>query len=228
MKNDLACYLKLFASPLLLLSIQLAFGMEKELIHFANAKKEFESDKDKEKFDLYKSAIKEYYNSGKYDEEVKEICEKAQSYFSKLDITEESLVIFDVDDTAIRFMGCWQAETLNINIPENKIILPVLGLYEFLISKGFKVIFLTGRMNAYYDLTKKELEEAGYIGFTHLICMPDEFCVYNAHKAVGTWKFTVRQKLAQIYKIEGCIADRDLDFYRGYTGKGIKLPNYVY
>jgi len=217
----------------LMSSIHFSFGIEekndttKEIVHFMKAAEEFEIDKDQIKYELCKSYIKEYYNSEAYGNEVAVLCKEAEHYFSQLNVTEKSLIFFDVDDTAVR-SSCWEVEFLGINIPPIKSILPVLDLYKLLIAKGFNVIFITGRRDQRYEETKQELEESGYHGFVDLICMPHELWINHVRESVGLWKCSVRKELAQHYDIVGSIGDRDLDFVGGYSGKIIKLPNYLY
>ena len=199
------------------------------LKHFIEAMQEFEKDNDHTKFGLHKAQIRDYYNSNQYHNEIIEICKKAESYFNEIVPGEKSLVILDVDDTAIRHYPCYETNLLGIDEPSTKIILPVLDLYKLLIAKGFKIIFITGRSSAYHGWTKIELEEAGYIGFHDLICFPHELYQTNSSRdGVGNWKYSVREKLAQEYDIVGSIGDRDIDFFGGHSGYIVKLPNYLY
>jgi predicted secreted acid phosphatase len=48
-----------------------------------------------------KDNVKEYYESGKYDEEVKEVIKDAKEKFDKVEVRKNSVVIFDVDETAL-------------------------------------------------------------------------------------------------------------------------------
>ncbi|MDP2363291.1 MAG: hypothetical protein Q8M94_05930, partial [Ignavibacteria bacterium] len=52
-----------------------------------------------------KDIVKDYYESGKYDEEMNEVIKDAKEKFDKVEIkkstTGGSVVIFDVDDTAL-------------------------------------------------------------------------------------------------------------------------------
>ena len=49
--------------------------------------------------------VKEYYESGKFDEELDEVIDEAKSEFDKVDIKNNSVVIFDVDETALDNYG---------------------------------------------------------------------------------------------------------------------------
>ncbi len=78
----------------------------------------------------------------------------AKEKFSKVEFNDNSVVIFDVDETALNNYGLaeqmgfgyvyemnkkWNAEMKSPAIPQVK------ELYDFLLSKGAKIIFLTGR-----------------------------------------------------------------------------------
>ena len=48
-----------------------------------------------------RNLVKEYYESGKFDEELSTIIKNAKEEFERVDIKENSVVIFDVDETAL-------------------------------------------------------------------------------------------------------------------------------
>jgi len=163
--------------------------------------------------------IRRYYNYGAYEREVQKICEDAKNYFAKIPVAENSLIIFDVDDTALynlRFRA-----TTDLISPKTTAILPVLELYNYLMSKGFNIVFLTSRDNC--ERTKEELIKSGYKGFKDVICMREFDDNYTAY-----WKGKKRKLLAQTYSIVGSIADRERDFVGGNMGHRVKLPNYLY
>lgn len=163
--------------------------------------------------------IKRYYNYGGYDKDVQKICEKAIRYFSNIPVQENSLIIFDVDDTAIYNLR-FRAKTDLIK-PKTVAIVPVLKLYKYLVKRGFKIIFLTSR--DFCQDTKKELIEAGYTKFEDLICMT-EF----DDDQTATWKASKRKEISEKYVIVGSIADRERDFFDNDNGHKVKLPNYLY
>ena len=98
----------------------------------------------------------------KYSFEWEAIIEDAKEKFSKVDFRKNSVVIFDVDETALDNYGLakemgfgylyelnkkWNAE---MKAPAIK---QVKDLYDFLLSKGSKIIFLTGRNFPEYKVT---------------------------------------------------------------------------
>ena len=101
-----------------------------------------------------KNEVKEYYESGKFDEELSEVIKNAREQFQEIEFKENSVVIFDVDETVLNNFGLaelmgfgyvyemnkkWNAEMKATAIPQVK------ELYYFLIEKGAKIVFLTGR-----------------------------------------------------------------------------------
>lgn len=88
-------------------------------------------------------------------------------------------------------------------------------------ERGFKIIFLSAGDRKQLADYENELKAAGYDTYEKLILRPDA-------TPQGPWKFAQRQTLAETYDIVGCIGDLDTDFYGGYTGKIIHLPNYLY
>lgn len=164
--------------------------------------------------------IRRYYNSGAYERDVEKICKEAMTFFSKIPVKDDSLIIFDVDDTAVYNLD-FRGEATGLITPKTVAILPVLELYKYLINRGFKIIFLTGRDIC--EGTKKELIDAGYTTFLDLLCMP----VIN-DDLTASWKAEKRKQLSQKYTIVASIGDRKKDFFDNYNGHIVKLPNYLY
>ncbi|MGB5530604.1 MAG: HAD family acid phosphatase, partial [Ignavibacteriaceae bacterium] len=89
--------------------------------------------------------VKEYYESGMFDKELDTVIEEAKEEFSEVNFKENSVVIFDVDETVLNNyelaeqMGFgyvyemnkkWNAEMKAPAIPQVK------ELYDFLLSRG--------------------------------------------------------------------------------------------
>ena len=164
--------------------------------------------------------IKKYYNSGAYEKEVQQLCEDAKQYFSTITVKPNSLIIFDVDDTAVYNMR-FRAKRPDLIKPKTLALMPVFKLYNYLIDRGFKIIFLTSRDS--YETTIEDLTAAGYKDYVGIICMNDFHDDYTA-----LWKWEKRKELSKEYNIEGSIADRKRDFFDNYSGHAVKLPNYLY
>ena len=185
-----------------------------------------------------KDIVKDYYESGKYDEEMNEIIIDAKEKFNKVEIKKSasggSAVIFDVDDTALsnyevskrldfgydkKIIDDW---ILSAQLPAIK---QTKELYDYLKSKNVKLIFLTGRNFEEYDATYKNLIEQRYIGFDTLIVRN------NDQKKIKSqiFKSSVRENLTHAgYDIIGTVGDQWTDLNGPYTGIQIKVPNYLY
>lgn len=125
-----------------------------------------------------KDRVKDYYESGKYDKELDKIYSDAKSQIEKIEIKKNSAAIFDVDDTALsnyeiskrldygydyQIIQDW---VLSAKLPAIK---QTLDFYNYLKSKGVRLIFLTGRNIEEYDATYRNLVEQGYRDFDTII-----------------------------------------------------------
>jgi acid phosphatase len=178
--------------------------------------------------------VKQYYKSSKYDAEVKTIIEDAKRKFDDITFTENSVVIFDVDETALNNyelaeqMGFgyvyemnkkWNAEMKAPAIPQIK------ELYDFLLSKGSKIIFLTGRNFPEYEVTYQNLKKEGYTVFDTLITQIGDETKMKAKE----FKSSKRVWLTKIgYNIIGTVGDQWSDLEGYYHGIQVKIPNYLY
>ena len=178
--------------------------------------------------------VKEYYESGKFDKELDEVISRAKDEFSAVEFTEKSVVIFDVDETALNNYGLaelmgfgyvyemnkkWNSELKAPAIPQVK------ELYEYLIAKGSKVIFLTGRNIPEYEVTYKNLKQEGYAVFDTLITRRE-----NEYKLTATeFKSSKRVELIEMgYEIIGTVGDQWSDLEGAHYGIQVKIPNYLY
>ncbi|MGB5895379.1 MAG: HAD family acid phosphatase [Ignavibacteriaceae bacterium] len=181
-----------------------------------------------------RESVKEYYESGKFDEELNEVIREGKDKFSKIEFTENSVVIFDVDETALnnyeasKKMGYgyvyemvleWTQDAKVPAFPQVK------ELYDYLLSKGSKIIFLTARAYDEYDATYKNLTTQGYTGFDTLITKNK-----NEHEMKSVdFKTAKRDELVQIgYDILGTVGDQWSDLEGLHHGIQVKIPNYLY
>ena len=181
-----------------------------------------------------KDIVKEYYESGKYAEAINEVIKDAKEKFDNVEIKKNSVVIFDVDETALNNYSLakqmdfgyvydlnkkWNEELKAPAIEQTK------DLYFYLLNKGFKIIFLTGRNSNEYDVTYKNLIQAGYSGFDTLITQSKEDQSLKSQE----FKSKVRTELTnQGYEIAGTVGDQWTDLNGPNSGIQIKLPNYLY
>jgi predicted secreted acid phosphatase len=178
--------------------------------------------------------IKEYYTSGKFDKELTKVINEAKEKFSKVEIKKNSVVIFDIDETALNNFGLaekmgfgyvykmnkeWNAEAKTPAFSQVK------ELYDFLLSKGAKVIFLTGRNFPEYEATYKNLEYAGYTAFDTLITQIGD------EKKLGNGEFKTAKRIELTkkgYDIVGTVGDQWSDLEGQDHGIQVKIPNYLY
>lgn len=178
--------------------------------------------------------VKQYYESGKFDEELNEVIKDAKEKFSKVDFKENSVVIFDVDETALdnyelaEQMGFgyvyelnkkWNAELKAPAIPQVK------ELYDFLLSKGAKIIFLTGRNFPEYEVTYQNLKNEGYTVFDTLITQIGDEKKMKAQDFKSAKRIWLTE---QGYEIVGTVGDQWSDLEGEYHGIQVKIPNYLY
>ena len=181
-----------------------------------------------------KDIVKDYYETGKYTEEMNEVIKDAKEKFDKVEVKNNSVVIFDVDETALNNYGLakqmdfcyvydlnkkWNEELKAPAIKETQ------DLYFYLLNKGFKTIFLTARNSNEYNVTYKNLIQEGYTGFDTLITQSKEDQKLKSQE----FKSKVRTELTnQGYEIVGTVGDQWTDLNGPYSGIQIKLPNYLY
>ena len=178
--------------------------------------------------------VKEYYESGRFEEELRTVIEKARSEFERVDIKENSVVLFDVDETALdnyklaKSMGFgyvykmnkeWNAEM------KSPAIAQVKELYDFLINKDVRIIFLTGRNIPEYEVTYGNLIKEGYTEFDTLITQREHEQKMNNQD----FKSSKRKELVEKgYDIIGTVGDQWSDLEGPHHGIQVKIPNYLY
>lgn len=181
-----------------------------------------------------KDIVKDYYESGKFDIEMNEVIKEAKEKFDKVGVKNNSVVIFDVDETALnnyglaKLMGFGYVYDLNKKWNEElkaPAIEQTKDLYNYLLNKGFKIIFLTGRNSNEYDVTYKNLIQEGYTQFDTLITQSKDDQKLKAQE----FKSKTRTELTnQGYIIVGTVGDQWTDLNGPYSGIQIKIPNYLY
>jgi predicted secreted acid phosphatase len=107
-----------------------------------------------------------------------EIVAEAEEKFSTIKPEPNFAVVFDVDETTldnyevIKQIGfgfekkSWDEWVEKAKAPA---VPQVQKLYNYLVQKGFKIIFITGRKDYQYDSTFKNLKYAGFVEFDTLI-----------------------------------------------------------
>ena len=181
-----------------------------------------------------RSEVKEFYESGRYDEVLDEVIKNALEQFEKVEFKENSVVIIDVDETVLNNYGLaelmgfgyvyemnkkWNAEMKATAIPQVK------ELYNYLLAKGASIIFLTGRNIPEYEVTYENLKVEGYTVFDTLITQRE----YEYELTAQEFKSSKRKELTEEgYEIIGTVGDQWSDLNGEYHGKQVKIPNYLY
>jgi acid phosphatase len=181
-----------------------------------------------------KEAIINYHESGEYDRDVNKAIENAKKEFDKITPGKKSTVIFDVDETSIsnyqfdkewdfgyvqKYWDMWVDSAKAPAVPE------VFGLYKYLLNKGFRIIFLTGRKDYQYYSTMENLIKVGYEKFDTLIVKDKNYYDSLAVK----YKSEKRTELsAKGYHIVGTVGDQWSDLKGPYHGIQVKIPDYQY
>lgn len=183
---------------------------------------------------IAKERVQQYYEGGQFDRELDEIVADAKKKFSKVEVKPNSAVVFDVDDTALlnyaasKKMGFGYVKGMVdewVSSAEVPAIPQVKDLYDYLLDRNAKIIFLTGRFHDEYDYTFQNLVNEGFATFDTLIVRRPE----EQKLPAVEFKSNVRTALTQQgYEIVGNIGDQWTDLDGPYSGIKIKIPNYLY
>jgi hypothetical protein len=117
-------------------------------------------------------------------------------------------VVIDVDDTAIMPGDGFK---LNPNP-----VADVLEIFKELKLKGWRVTFMTARVEFAREQTEEQLLNAGFLGYDELILMPfeeseeiarQERAGVDVKELNGQWKESQRVRLSQVYDVFAVIDD---------------------
>ena len=183
---------------------------------------------------IAKDEIIKYHESGRYDEETSKVIDAAIDEFNTIYAGKSDAVIFDIDETALssyeyrkKYDFGYVPEIWDKWVSEAKApaIKEVKRLYDLLVSKDFKIIFLTGRKDYMYKSTYQNLVNQGYTKIDTLIVRsPEEYKTtaleYKSHKRTELVK--------KGYNIVGDVGDQLSDLEGPYHGIQVKIPNYQY
>ena len=183
---------------------------------------------------IAREEVKQYYKSGKFNEELDKVITEAKQKFDKAEFTDSSVVIFDVDETALDNYGLAEQMGFGYVYEMNKqwnaemkapAIKQVKELYDFLLSKGSKIIFLTGRNFYEYEVTYENLKKEGYSDFDTLITQIGDETKMKAKDFKSGKRIWLTN---QGYEIIGTVGDQWSDLEGEYHGIQVKIPNYLY
>jgi 5'-nucleotidase (lipoprotein e(P4) family) len=185
-----------------------------------------------------KEEIVSYYESGKIEKEYEKAIQKMQK---QLDLQIKNskgknnvAVVFDIDETILSnyphmkmldfgyIPELWDKWVDEAKAP---VIKPTKKLYDYLVNKNIKIIFITGRYADQYEKTKKNLNDLGIENFDTIITKSRN----GNNITTGKYKEQKREELVKKgYQIIACVGDQWSDMEGKNTGIKIKLPNYIY
>jgi acid phosphatase len=184
--------------------------------------------------DMAKAAVQNYYEKGQYDAEMKEIIDDTIDKLSKMNFTDKSLAVFDIDETILsnyphtKEIGygfnwkLWNEWLLQADAP---VIPQTKRLYDWLIDNGVNVVFITGRQYEVREATVKNLKNQGITQFVDVITRSPK----TSKMSAGVFKNYERSVLADKgYEIVINVGDQWSDFEGENNGLKVKLPNYLY
>ena len=183
---------------------------------------------------IAKDEVIKYHESGRYDKETAKVVDKAIDEFNNIESGNKNAVIFDIDETALssyeyrkKYDFGYVPEIWDnwVNEAKAPAIKEVKHLYDLLVSKDFKIIFLTGRKDYMYKATYQNLLNAGYTEFDSLIVRNS-----NEYKMTALeYKSQKRTELVKRgYNIVGDVGDQLSDLEGPDHGLQVKIPNYQY
>lgn len=190
---------------------------------------------------LAKNELRNYHDSGDYQNELNQIIQKAQKYIVQQAILNKKehspkklAIVLDIDETSLSnynsmiqrdFGGNHQQfheDVMGANTPAIK---PMLDLYKNALNHDVNVFFVTGRNESERKATEENLIKAGYIQWSGLYLRPKDY----SSKSIIPFKSSARKTITeQGYTILASIGDQYSDLKGGYAQQVFKLPNPYY
>lgn len=172
------------------------------------------------------------------------LLQEAKFFFEMIPDKDSSAVIIDVDGTALNCVPSPNKEVRvgNATWSHYPALEQVRDLYKWLVAFGFKIFFLTARLESAlspgdgYDAVVQNLQAEGYDVFEKVICIPKEERQYiekqasGSHKSSvylhGIWKETQRNKIAATYTVVGTLDDGETNLEGENTGYPVLIPSF--
>jgi hypothetical protein len=184
------------------------------------------------------SSVFGYYKSGGHDAELNAIIDEVIPYLEKIPVEKgKTAIVFDLDETLLSNVVLYE-EIADGKIAFvdstwgwwvrglNSFALPTKRLYDYVVERGFVIIFITGSDDNLQGYIAENLKRNGFDTYNEFICRPKEF--YNS--TAFEYKSYFRKKLTEEkgYNIVANAGDQYSDMGGGYSGMFIRIPNYVY
>jgi len=182
-----------------------------------------------------KEAVKAYHDTGRYEEDIRQVTRQAFAYLQgRLQSGGKLAIVLDIDETSLSnwpqlvdadfgyFVPLWEQW---VKKAEAWAIGPTLNLYNYARSQDVAVFFITGRVQSLSQATEENLRKAGYEGWAGVTYKPDGASIPFA----AAYKSAARKAIVeQGYTIVFTMGDQQSDLSGGYAERGFKLPNPFY
>jgi predicted secreted acid phosphatase len=175
------------------------------------------------------------YFEHKYERNVSQVMELARIYLERAleeGVKAKPAMVLDIDETSLSNREslegdryCLNQEHIYAFMREAKAIAiqPTLELFRFARDNGVDVFFVTGRGEAYREVTLLNLERAGYTGFAGLWLRPDD------SKEGVNYKEKARKEIEESgYKIILSVGDQLGDLVGEHSRYTLLVPNPYY
>lgn len=179
-----------------------------------------------------------YYESSSHEDDVKKSLQKAYTVVDKYAKDASKLaIVFDIDETSLNHYQDLKAADFPqddpiwdeiVKMTDCKAIQSSLEFYEYCISLGYKVFFVSARYWHSLKNTKQALKNAGYVEFEGVFVFPRAIKEYKADEFIS-FKARRRAYIESLgYSILLSIGDQPSDLIGGFTKYTCELPNYLY
>jgi HAD superfamily, subfamily IIIB (Acid phosphatase) len=192
----------------------------------------------------YAEALKEYHESGRYEEDLGRVGSRAHGYLRKRvralraapgKLKEKPAVVLDIDETSVSNYQCLAANDFTNAVGGNFACIaanteppiePTLRIYRTAVKKKVGVFFITGRPESIpraREQTALNLRTAGYEEWKELILAPDLDVDTIAYKSGERARIEKRG-----WRIILNLGDQESDLRGGHADRAFKLPNPYY
>jgi predicted secreted acid phosphatase len=187
--------------------------------------------------DAHKRAIRDYVESGTYEEQLKEVAAQANDWIEKRVARrsegEQLVIVLDLDETLFRNWSRidasdftyvredWNRWVAGASAPA---IEPVRHVYHAARRNGVAIVIITGRPEGQRVATEENLRRIGCTDYDALICAPD-----GLQATAAEFKAAQRRRIeAEGKTIIANVGDQLSDLSGGYAERVFKLPNPFY
>ncbi|HJZ22936.1 MAG TPA: HAD family acid phosphatase [Candidatus Babeliales bacterium] len=183
----------------------------------------------------YKKELVKYYESKKYNRDVKKKLDKLWKKLRRVTVQKNSALVFDIDDTLISsyeankkfgFGNLMVCDPNFVYKGDFKAIPAAKEFYDKVVKHGFKIFLISNRENGALMATEENLRDQGFTHYEKAYLRD-----YAATKSIssGRFKQIIRNRIIeQGYDIIATIGDQESDCEGSNTGFCITLPNYMY